>query len=199
MSPANIRSLFLSLLVVLLTACMGGSPAPQDHYYRLALETPSNKENINLPYTTIGIPPSLTNGLYRERPILYVDTQAPLELQQYHYHHWHDAPARIIQEHLINWLQHKIPDSHILRLSQGEQSDIMLQTRVVRFERIHSRNGIGVLVEIEVVLQKNYRTLHQKIYQQTVNVQHDTMHDTALAFGKALENIYTTLISDIIQ
>ena len=197
MNPANITSLFLLIVIGLLAGCMGGSPAPQDHYYRLDLEKASTKNVISLPYKTIGVAPGVTNGLYRDRAILYVDNQAPLELQQYHYHHWHDVPARLVQEHAINWLQHQIPKTRVVRLSRGEQSEVMLQTRLVRFERVLSGSALEVLVELEIILQKNYQPLHRKIYRQTVSIQGDTMHDTVQAFGDALTNIYEIFLNDI--
>lgn len=197
MKTINIVSLFLFLLIGLLAGCMGGGPAPQDHYYRLALDKTLSKDLVSLPYKILGVSPSLANGLYRERPILYVEDQAPLEVQQYHYHHWHDAPTRLIQEHLINWLQHQTIDTQIIRLNRGEQSDVMLQTRMVRFERVLSGGALEVLVELEIVLQKHYQPLHRKIYRQAVSIQGDTMHDTAQAFGDALTNIYEIFLNDI--
>jgi len=197
MKPANITFLSLLLLISLVTGCMGGGPAPQDHYYRLALNTGISKNTNKLAYPEIGVPPSITDGLYRERAILHVDKNAPLELKQYHYHHWHDTPGRIVQEHLIAWLQQRTPNTAITRLSQGEQRDVMLQTRIVRYERIQTNDGPRVLVTLEVVLHKRHKTLLKKTYQKILKLEGDSMHDTVHAFSDALVKIYTDLLSDL--
>lgn len=197
------HSIYLFLLLTLaslLSACMGGSaPIPADHYYRLpqARVAIAKQQQTRLPYAAIGIPPTIAHGLYLERSILFVDASAPLELQQYHYHHWHDAPARIIQEHLIHRLQQQTTGTDIVRLNSGEQTDVMLTTRLVRFERELTDNGITVLIELEVTLKKNYRALHKNNYRQTLAVKGDTMHDTVLAFAQALTAIYTAVLNDI--
>lgn len=197
MKQAPITTLFLFLLISLVTGCMGGGPAPQDHYYRLALNSNASNNTGNFAYSEIGIPPSVADGLYRERPVLYVNKDAPLELKQYHYHHWHDSPGRIVQEHLIAWLQHRTPKTAITRLSQGEQSDVMLQTRIVRYERIQTNDVPQVLVALEVLLHKKHKTLHKKMYQQVLKLEGESMHDTVQAFSDALVKIYTDLLSDL--
>jgi len=197
MRAVTLSSIFFIMVIGLLSACMGGSPTPQDHYYRLAAVTAATNAAISLPYTEIGVPPATADGLYRDRPILFVDSHAPLELQQYHYYHWHTAPANLIQDQLIDWLQKHITNSRIQRLDPGEQSTLMLQTRIVHFERSLSDKGIGVLVELEMSLQQRHRLLHKQIYRQNIAVHGDTMHDTVQAFGVALTDIYARFLHNI--
>ena len=195
----NFKPVYLFLLIILsqLTGCMGGAPVPQDHYYRLANDNAKITSTFKLTHQTIGVLPAVAHGLYLERSILYVDTNAPMELQQYHYHHWHDAPSRIIQEHIIDWLKQRAGNTTVVRLNRGEQTEIMLNSRIVHFERNLTRNGLEVLVELELSLDKKYNIIQKKTYRYAIKLKGNTMHDTIDAFGKALTEIYTAFLNDL--
>ncbi|MFO7602530.1 MAG: ABC-type transport auxiliary lipoprotein family protein [Gammaproteobacteria bacterium] len=202
-------TLYLTLATGLLSACMGGAAPPRDHYYRLTADTALPRTPTTLTYSHIGVLPSVARGLYAERPLLYVDTEAPLELQQYHYHHWHDVPARLLQQHLVDWLQRQAPASRIVALDYGAsvgqargaldnpQREALLLTRIQRFERNITGSHIEVLVELDISLQQDQQVVHQQTYRQHVRLTDNTMQATVQAFADALEAIYSALLDNL--
>lgn len=191
--------LFLSLLLV---ACGSQPPVPEDRFYRLP--DVQSGENIRLSGFSLNKKVVLerldTEGLYQERAILYVDDNNPLELRRYHYHHWVNSPVNIVSEHLLSYLRSVLPAGEVSRYNamQNKRKDYQIGGKLVRFERVLNNGNpqAEVALELWVGADQNPRMLVNE-YSASVFAQDGTMHATAIAFGKALEETYANFLQDL--
>ena len=90
-------------LLLTLTACLGAAPPlPRDHFYRVAVPASPNPA-ARFP-GTISVAPIEADGLLRERPLLFSEGNAH-EIQQHDYHYWVEAPPRMLQTQLVDYLR----------------------------------------------------------------------------------------------
>lgn len=194
------RTLCLSL-VLGLSACMGGASVsiPHDHYYRLPVVTAVTPLRTPLLPGTLEVSAVQTSGMLHERSILFVREQQPLEVSPYHYYYWVNAPASLLQQHLLNYLRQKnfAPSQH--RYRSDTPADYRLEGELLHFERYIRANAAEARVELELVLQDNHsrRILLRKLYHREVKAKSTEMADTADAFGKALSAIYRQFAQDV--
>lgn len=183
----------------MLGACFGGGQSiPQDQFYRLA---PVSYDGARLPpiAKVIAVSPLESDGLHRERAILYSQAQTPLKLQRYHYYHWTQIPPTLIQDQLVDYLRTSGIAAQVSRY--GEQSNINAEIggEIKRFERVIGTSQTSVVVELELF----YKTrgskprFYQQVYAQEVVVSDSSMHASAQAFSQALLAIYTQFLKDI--
>lgn len=190
-----------SLLV--LTGCFGGNAqVPQDHFYRLP-EVKKTKP-LGAPVTkgVVGVKALRSDGLHRERTMLYIEHDQPLEIHRYHYHHWTNTPARLIQENMLDYLGKIGFASDVIRYRPGMKVDAVLKGRLLRFERLLNASGIQVIVSIELSYDPKAKQLQKgfhKEYTVTLDAQGTSIHDTAKTFGAALQQIYQSFIKDITE
>lgn len=196
------KSFFLPLLLVsLLSGCMGGSSVsiPNDHYYRLpeisaiqALSTPLLDGSLEVSTVQAG-------GMLHERAILFVREQQPLEVNPYHYYYWVNAPASLLQLHLLDYLRQKNFATSQHRYRADTPADFRLETELLHFERYLRKGTTEARVEMELVLRDKHsqRILLRNHYRQTVQATSMEMADTASAFGAALTAIYTKFANDV--
>ncbi len=189
------------LLALGLSGCMGGASVniPHDHYYRLPvvvavtpLRTPS------LP-GTLEVSAVQTSGMLHERSILFVREQQPLEVNPYHYYYWVNAPASLLQQHLLNYLRQKNLARSQHRYRSDTPADFRLESELLHFERYIRTGTAEARVELELVLRDNRskRILLHKLYHREVKAQGAEMANTADAFGKALSAIYRQFAQDV--
>ena len=188
----------MPLVVVLLGACVSPSSVPRDHYYRLPEVNPPNTRAHSVT-DRLGITRIAADGLHSERTILFLDQRQPFELQRYHYHHWTQAPPDLIREHLLHYLRTARVADRVVRYKPGDSVDGIIYGKLIRFERIIDGKDVKVNVSMELGLRTNDNVGHEweQEYSATVTTQGQTMHDTVLAFGTALEQIYEHFVTDL--
>ncbi|HEB87838.1 MAG TPA: hypothetical protein ENI68_12610 [Gammaproteobacteria bacterium] len=191
--------LFLALILSL-SGCMGGArDIPRDHYYRLPAVTPVSPLGTPLIPGTLGISEVQTSGMLHERAILFVREQQPLEVSPYYYYYWVNAPASLVQRHLLDYLHQKNLARDSYRYRSDTPADFSLETRLLQFERYIRKDSAEARVTLELVLRDNHRKriLLRKRYQQNIKAKSLDMADTARAFGKALSVIYKQFARDV--
>ena len=185
-----------------LTGCAGfsSSPIPEDHFYRLPEVTPATVLNTALIKGTLGVASLTSNGLYRERSLLYINQLQPLELHQYHYYYWTDTPTRLIQENFLSFLRISGLGNKIIRFEPGADADAWISGKLLRFERILDQNNAKVMVAIELqfFVKDKQQAQFNKEYVVTMPTQNLSMYSTVEAFGGALRRIYHEFIEDLL-
>lgn len=193
----------LSLLLIgtaIIPGCTGrGTVVPDDHFYQLPEVLPERISNDRLTNNTIAVAPLHSDGLHGERAILYINSDRPLELQRYHYHHWTDSPPRLIQESLLNYLRKSGLARNVVRYDPEEQVDGTISGTLLHFERVTGPGGIKVEVALELEYnndQKLPQTWHKE-YHVTLPVGNSSIHSTIEGFGSALQQIFNAFVADL--
>lgn len=196
------RSLGILSLLSVLTACgLGGANVPETHFYRLPTITlPAQPQQ----FSHLVIRPVQASGLYHERAMLYAEQSRPLQLQRYHYHLWAEKPAELTGRALYQGLHSSGIAADVSRgLLQPEQA-IYIDTRIEQFERLILADGVKVQVALQFTVRGpdngpvngDYDLV--KTYSADVSLPGLRMHDSAAAFGEALQQILQQLVADLL-
>ncbi len=193
----------IRLIVVLLTAGLaacsfGGGIAPQIHYYRLPVITIEKQPQSH--YSEILIRPVKASGLYHERAMLYIAKEKPLELKRYHYRFWAQPPAELIHQGLYQGLSASGLAKQVSRKPVMQSPDIIIDTDITSFERIIEGSKVEVRVALEVTLKRETDgSQWTKQYQSIEQLQTSDIHASAEAFGRALQEIISLLVEDLLK
>ena len=188
------------LLMLLINGCVGQPAVPQDYFYRLPVVHPASPLQAPLVNGTVAVDQFNADGVYRDRPLLYVDAERPLEVLQYHYRHWIQVPTSLIQDNMVEYLREANVAERVERYSGGRRTEWLITGRLQKFERVVEQDRATAVVEIEMELrQRNQNGLHKRIevYSSQVQAAGPSIHDTVTAFGDALQRIYDAMLSDI--
>lgn len=206
--PLTIHSLIKAIFIVylplqaalLINGCVSQPAVPQDYFYRLPAIHPDTPFDTKLISGTIAVDQLDADGVYRERPLLYVNAQRPLEVLQYHYRHWIQIPSQLIQDNMVDYLREANIADSVERYASGHRQDLLIKGRLHKFERLveEDRSIAVVQAEIEFRNRNQQKTLKlTKMYDSKVIAQGATIHDSVTAFGEALRQIYKDMLSDI--
>ena len=194
-----IRIFVLILSVNFLTACgLGGASLPQDHYYKLpALDISAQSEPH---FNQLVIKPVKATGLYHDRAILYIEQEKPLELKRYHYNFWSETPANLLHNALYQGLSSSGLSQNISRDIKAVRPDYVIDSRVVRFERVIHRDNVTVQVALDISVRSGHDVSDQwtKRYSSQQELTTTAMHPSAEAFGRAVKDICEQLITDFL-
>lgn len=184
-------------VLLLLCSCATNSPVPDNHYYKLPWQQ-GKLPAVSLSRGTIFVEQFITDGLYRERPLLHTEDQAGIDLRQYHYHYWVDAPARLLRDQLLLYLS----ASHAAaRLSAypDATAELGIHGTVRGFEIRNHGNTRRVFVDLafRVDRQGMESPLLLSDYQAQEDIQGPEMVDAVAAFEAALSRIFASLVSDL--
>lgn len=193
------RIVITVLVIHLLTACgIGGGSIPGDHFYRVpavslpAQSTPALDEVL--------VKPVKVSGLLHDRAILYVELDKPLELQRYHYNFWAESPANLVQNALYQGFTSAAVATQVIRERGSSRPELVLSSHLRHFERHIDGSDVSAEVELDVTLSSATRPElnWSKTYRSSQAVNSLNMHDSANAFGTALESVASQLLDDIL-
>lgn len=189
------------LPAVLLSAlgCAQQPPVPEDKYYRLPLEVTGEKAATPVLAGTIAVERFRTDGLHNGRALLYAEEGRALELKQYHYHHWVDAPPRLLQEELVSYLRDANAAANVISYRASSVPDYLLTGKIRRFEEIRQASGSTIIVELELEITagREQRTLMLKDYTGRSEVTGDAVYDIAQAYALAVGAVYGDFLRDL--
>jgi ABC-type uncharacterized transport system auxiliary subunit len=187
-------------MILILSGCVSQSSVPQDYFYRLPSAHPAAPLEAKLTDGTASVDQLDADGVYRERPLLYVDAQRPLEVLQYHYRHWIQIPSQLIQDNMVDYFREANIAERVERYSSGRRTGLLIKGRLQKFERRVEASRAVAVVEMEIEYRKKTDqgvVKNIKIYNSEVPAQGNTIHDTVTAFGDALQQIYDTMLGDL--
>jgi len=191
--------MMLRLLVLIpvffISACGSQKPVPVDHYYRLPDISLSGSGLTRLSDGIVYVALFETDGLHRERALVYSNNEG-LELKQFHYQHWIDSPARLIRDHLVQYLR-TINAAPTVVTSVDPYPEMRISGRIRRFDRIMGDPADQVVVALELRADREDELLHIKDYQVTETVTGSSASDTVTAFDKALLRCFAEFVKDV--
>lgn len=199
MLPSGRLPILLLLAAGALTACAGSQPAPQDSFYRLPDATPGAGAEAPLNPGRLGVQRLSSDGLYHERPILYIDSRQPNEIRRYHYHHWASSPPDLVREHLLVYLRGFAGGGKVERYVPGEDFDAVLGGRLQRFERVLDGTGVEAIVQIEFDFRRADGFRFSRTYLERHAAPGATIHDSVQAFSEALQAIYERFTAELAE
>lgn len=190
------RTICIGILV--LAGCQSAPPVPSDKYYRLesiqgdATAAPVLKE-------TLYVAPLHADGPYAERAMLYATADQPRALQQYHYQHWSEPPATLLQEHMRASLDAMAAATHVTDIPSGNGSGFLLTARILRLEKITTESSAHAVVSLHLALQKRRSSepLLERSYSSEIKVNDSSQHAYVLACEAGLKNIYAEFLKDV--
>lgn len=173
---------------IFLVGCVNQATVPQDYFYRLPVVHPAAPLENKLIKGTLAIAPLMAEGVYRERPLLYVEAERPLELVQYHYRHWSQVPTQLIQDSLLEYFREVNIADKVMRKRSGKPVEFIIQGHLLKFERVVHGSKTEVVVELEIEYQRRtkegYRS-ESKTYNRQIISGDSAIHDSIEAFGVA--------------
>jgi ABC-type uncharacterized transport system auxiliary subunit len=184
-----------------LSACLGQTAAPEDHYYRLPVPHGLTGNSAPISNGEITVGKFRAEGVYRERAILYSPSEQPLELMHYHYSHWILPPETLLQDHFIDYLRNGDYAPQVTRYEDKQNPLFIIHGNIIRFERVMSEHRAHAVVALEFKINRSdlpdwYNT---KVYRSTIEAADKSFNATIEAFGYALNEIYALLAQDLHQ
>jgi len=191
------KVLALLSLIFLLAACASSPPVPQDNFYHLATIKAPEK---HLHQFSITLKNFQSDGLYRERALLYSKAQNPLQTRRYSYHFWIKSPTKLIRQHMTEYFldsqfAKQVRDNRVIK-----DSDLLISVQLQRLDRIIDKETSKVIVSLrlDVTSRHNKTNTFRKVYTVESKVKGKSIHDTVESYSTALSNIYEQFITDIL-
>ena len=191
------RSLVLAaLLLTTLSGCLGGTPPlPRDHFFRVSVQAPRTATAF-FP-GTISVAPIEADGLLRERPLLYSSGSAQ-EVQQHDYYYWMEAPPRMLQIQLVDFLRDSGAANSVITPDLRVPSDYEVTGRIRRLERLLQGDTTRVVAELELAMTVNngQDLIVVQSYGAEIEAENDTVEASVQALDSALSDIFTRFVAD---
>ena len=199
MNPA--MKCLICFAVMVGAGCQTSQPIPTDRFFRLESATGAVAAQPIL-NEGLYVAPLRAEGPYAERAMLYASANRPRELQQYHYQHWSEPPAALLQEHMRVSFQAMAIAPRVTDVSMGNGIGFVLNAKILRLEKLTSGNaesGARAVVSLHVTLQRKqpYSQLLERTYLFEESVSENSQHGYVVASEAALKKIYTQLAEDI--
>lgn len=187
-----------SILLLLISAagCSGQPPVPEDHFYRLSPPAQAASPAV-IAGGAIFVERFIADGVHRDRALTYVD-RADNELKQHHYHHWIDSPARLLRDHLIDFLR-AVAAATVVTDSPTEAAGLSIYGKIRQFD-IVSGNGsqqVAVALEFRVESATDGKPPFVRAYERRREADDSTLIGAVKAFSAALNEIFSHLVEDL--
>jgi ABC-type uncharacterized transport system auxiliary subunit len=204
MNHLMLKLITIFSLLIPFSACLTQQYVPEDNFYRLSSVEPFvSPEGSPLDRDTVIVVKRFRSDLlYSERPLVYVKSDTPLHMRQYHYHKWSDPPPVMLQNYLIDFLR----KTHLARttISEGAriQPDYIISGSVKRFDHVlgQSHDKVVVTLEMEVHDVKQFERLaFTQQYTKEVKISGKDFHSTIDSFRTAVEEIYNNFFKDLVD
>ena len=139
--------------LVTFSACLSQQPVPEDNFYRLSPIKSGEYVNTFTSGQVIAVKRFKSNVLYSERPLVYSDYSS-VHLRQYHYHKWSDPLPRMLQNHLIDFLNKARVAGMVTSEGACIRPDYIIYGHIKRFDHLKIQNNDKVLVTLNLSIEK---------------------------------------------
>ncbi|MBK9161053.1 MAG: membrane integrity-associated transporter subunit PqiC [Nitrosomonadales bacterium] len=187
------------IVILALAGCQSAPPVPTDRYYRLEAVRGNAAPATPVLDETLYIAPLRADGPYAERAMLYAAEDQPRALQQYHYQHWSESPAILLQQHMRASLEAMVVAPHVTDIPSGSGIGFLLNARILRLEKIGTGSTARAVVSLRLALQKRKSSapLLERSYSAEIMTGGDSQHAYVMACEAGLRNIYAEFLGDI--
>ncbi len=192
------RSLAAALIALSLTACGGTAEAPRDQFYRLSVAAPQAGAAPVL-NGTVEVERFLAEGLITERALLYAAAATPDRLLQYSYHHWTDAPPRMLQEQLVAYLRGVRAAGTVVTTEHRAEPDYIISAKVRRMEQLvgGGNPSVALSMELSVRRERDGQLVLIQVYDVERAAANRSMAGTVAAMNQALSALYGAFVTDL--
>ncbi len=196
------RRILLGSIVLLLAGCsvVSTEPPPEEHFYRFTVANPKAQQTATPAISGLLVVEAVeAPAIYARRAIVYSEDPQHLALQEYHYHLWTDAPPRLLQQALVEYLRQAQMAATVTDEAGRAQWDYRINGRLLRFERLRVVQGWQIVAELElrVDARNGTRPLLVKNYTRQLPVSGDTMEATVQTFSTAVAEIFAAFSGDL--
>lgn len=184
------------LLLVTLSSCLGAAPpVPRDHFYRMTVQAPPNATVFFS--GTISVAPIEADGLLRERALLY--SSSAYEVQQHDYHFWSEAPPRMLQAQLVDYLRRSGAARSVITPDLRLPADYEVTGRIRRLERLLQGDSVHVIAKLELAMTGNdgQDLIVVQTYGAEIPARDDSVEASVRAMDTALSEIFTRFLADV--
>lgn len=187
-------------LALLLGACVS-APLPNDVYYRLQAGAAAQRFETPRVDGMIVVERPRAPAVYATRDIAWSDDPQALQLSHYHYHHWADPPAQLLQQALVDYLRSANFASSIA-LEAGRLAPVYrISGGIRRFERVRSDAGwaVAVMLDLRADPAAGERPVLLKQYESSVAAKDDSIEATVQAFSDATGAVFGRFLADLAE
>lgn len=201
MKPALKTLPFTALMLVvgiLIAGCASQPPVPSDKFYRLqAVFASTPSPSVKFP-GTFEVERFTADGLTAGRPIVYVKSDDPNQLQEYHYHFWTQPPTIMLRDELVTYLrQANIADSVVIPEMRLDPQYVMTG-RIRKLEQVlGTPNRTRIEIEISVRQPNDGKLLFLKSYAHETEQTGPGVAAAVNGLNEALNIIYSDLLADL--
>jgi len=185
------------MCAVLLSACGSASPVPEDQFYRLKVQAPSDTGKV-LFSGTLEVNRFVADGLTAGRPIVYSESGKAYQVKEFHYHFWTQPPTVMLRDELVSYLRARKVSDMVVTREMRANPDYILTGKILRLEKIVGTPPKTVL-EIELGLRKpgSGKILFLDTYRKET-VSGGTGVDAAVrSLNMSLTEIYKKFVNDL--
>ncbi|MBT3306276.1 MAG: hypothetical protein HN377_07300 [Alphaproteobacteria bacterium] len=193
----NLYPAMTVMCAVLLTACGSAAPVPEDQFYRLKVQTPSNAGKVLFP-GTLEVDRFVADGLTAGRPIVYSESGKTYQVKEFHYHFWTQPPTVMLRDELVSYLRARKVSDVVVTPEMRANPDYILTGKILRLEKIVGTTPKAVL-EVELGLRKpgGGKILFLNTYRKET-VSGGTGVDAAVkSLNTSLTDIYKKFVDDL--
>jgi ABC-type uncharacterized transport system auxiliary subunit len=187
------------LFFLLLAGCVGRTPLPDYHYYRLNVTAPASKNAAGRMQGLVLVEMPQAPAVYVPRAIAYSDDAGHFSLEHYHYHAWIDPPARLLQQELVRYLQAAQLGSAVVTDAGRAVPDYRIGGEIRRFERLKTSKGWSAVVALELRADSapDAPPLLVRSYERVTPAADNTLEATVEAFSAAATAIFQAFSADL--
>lgn len=187
-----------TLLLLVLGGCLGSAPpVPRDHYYRVIVPPPPRGEVALFP-GVISVTNLESDGLLRERPVLFSASGQSHEMQQHDYHYWIEPPTRMLQAQLVDYLRGSGAADSVVTPDLRVPADYEVSGRIKRLERLLGGGPPRVVAEIELAMveTESNRLVVVDTYTAELASADESVQSAILSLNQALADIFSQFVTD---
>ena len=188
----------LALMLGMLTACAAQPPVPQDRYYRLQAAVATAPMGTPALPGTLEVERFSADGLTAGRPIVYMQSDNPNQLLEYHYHFWTQPPTVMLRDELVTYLRGSNVANNVVTPEMRLPSDYVLTGRIRRLEQIvGSPNATAMELEISLRRQADGKLLFLKSYRHETATSSAGVGAAVDALNQSLNVVYADILADL--
>lgn len=193
-APARIIA---TAMLALFAASCAQEPVPQDTFYRLG--TPAAEAAGTVVFNgVLEVERFAADGLNGGRPIVYSQAEAPLQINEYHYHFWVEPPAVMLQDRIVTFIRGAGLAGTVVMPEMRVEPDFILSGRILRFEQVlGSEAEVAIRLEIGVRAVASDQILLIKTYEQRQPAADGSVPSAVRAFDAAFADMLANLGTDL--
>lgn len=181
----------------LLAACGSVAPVPEDQFYRLRVDAPSQADKVLFP-GTMEVDRFVADGLTAGRPIVYSESGKPYQVREYHYQFWTQPPTVMLRDELVSYLRARKAADLVVTPEMRGNPDYILTGKIKQLEKVIGSTPKAVL-EIELALRKagGGKILFLNTYRMEMVSDGPEVSDAVKSLNTALTKIYKKFVDDL--